>query len=78
MEVACVGEISQHVFDSTTCWDMVFFNREEALYCTPLSSYPPIVLEKSGCSRSEYSVWILQRVKEIHRVLGVSCVGYEE
>jgi hypothetical protein len=35
------------------------------------------VLGKIGCSGFEYLDWVLQRVKEIHRV-GASCVGFEK
>lgn len=42
MEVGCVGEISQHVLDLAPSQDMDFINQEEASYCTPLSSYPPL------------------------------------
>jgi hypothetical protein len=70
MEVGCVREISQHVLDLAPCRGVVFLNREEAPYYTPLSSYPPAVMGKSGHSRSRYSDWVLQGVKEIHRVWG--------
>ena len=33
---------------------------------------------KSGHLWLKYSDWVLQRVKEIHHVLGVSCVSFEE
>lgn len=61
--------------DSSPCKDLFF--REEASLCTPLSSYSHTMEGKLGRSRSVYSDWVLQRVKEIHLVVGVSCVGFE-
>jgi hypothetical protein len=34
------------------------------------------MLGKSGYSDSEYSDWVVQIAKEIHRVVGVSCVDF--
>jgi hypothetical protein len=68
----------QLVYNPTLCRGVDLFNGEEASLCTPLSSYPPVVLGNSCYSSLEYSDWVLQRMKEIHRVVGVSCVGFEE
>jgi hypothetical protein len=38
----------------------------------------PIVFGKYICLGLEYSDWVLQRVMEIYRVVGLSCEGYEE
>jgi hypothetical protein len=48
------------------------------LLCTPLCSYSPAAVGKSGHLRSKYLDWVVQREKESHRVVAVSCVGYEE
>lgn len=31
------------------------YNREEAMFCTPLRSYPHVVRGNTDCSRLEYS-----------------------
>jgi hypothetical protein len=54
------------------------FNWVEASLCTLLSSYPLAVLGNSGGSCFECSDWVVERAKEIHRVVGVSGVGFEE
>jgi hypothetical protein len=75
MEVGCVGEISQHVLDLACCPDMAFSIGRKLHNALPLA---PIAMGKSGRSTSEYSNWVLQRVKEIHKVLGGSYVGFEK
>jgi hypothetical protein len=52
--------------------DMDIFSREVAMVCTPLRSYRPALFRKSDCSRSECSNWVLQSVKEIYHVVGLS------
>jgi hypothetical protein len=47
------------VYDPTLFRDVDLFNREEASFCTLISSYPPAVLGKSSCSRLEYLDWVL-------------------
>lgn len=36
-----------------------------------------LAVGKYICSGLEYSDWVLQRVKEIYRVVGLSCEAYE-
>jgi hypothetical protein len=61
------------------CAGMCYFSIErKAWFALPLAHNPPSVLKNFGCSGLEYSDWVLQRVKEIHCAVGVSCVGYEE
>jgi hypothetical protein len=52
-------------------------NGFEASLYTPLNSYP-LVLGNSGGSSFECSDWVVQRVKEIHMIVGICCVGSEE
>jgi len=66
------------VLDSDPCRVVDLLNSEDAVLCTSLSSYTPVVVGKFGCIRLMYSDWVLKRAKEIHRVVGVSCVGLEE
>jgi hypothetical protein len=66
------------VLDSDPCRVVVLFNREEASLCPTLISYSPAVVGKSSCLWSKYSYWVLKRAKEIHRVVGASCVAFEE
>jgi hypothetical protein len=66
------------VLDSDPCRVVDLLNSEEAVLCTSLSSYTPVVVGKFGRIRLMYSDWVLKRAKEIHWVVGVSCVGLEE
>jgi hypothetical protein len=56
----------------------IFSKGRKTLLCTPLCSYSPAAVGKSGHLRSKYLDWVVQRAKESHRVVGVSCEGYEE
>jgi hypothetical protein len=79
LELGGVGWRSQFVLDPDPCRVVDLFNREQASMCTPpLSSYSPAAVGKSGCLRLKHSDWVFQTAKEIHCVMGVLCVGYEE
>jgi len=69
---------SQLVSDPMPCLDVDLYSRKEAMLYTHPSTCPPTVFRKNICSGWEHSNWVLQRAKEIHHVLGISCEGYEE
>jgi hypothetical protein len=66
------------VCNPTPSLDVDLYTREDALFCTSLSSCPHAMVEKTGCLGLEYSDFVLHRVKEIHLVVGISCEGFEE
>lgn len=68
----------QLAFNPTLARGMKLSNGVVASLYTPLSSYQPVVLKIYGSSSFEYSEWVLQRVKEIYLVVGVSCVSFKE
>lgn len=70
MELGNVGRKSQFVLDSNPCQVVDLFKREEASLCTPLSSYSPAAVGKSGHLKSKYLDWVVQRAKEIHVLWG--------
>jgi hypothetical protein len=53
--------------------DGVVMVRLERSFIRPLCTYPPIALGDSS-----YSYWVLQCVKEIYPIVGISYAGHEE
>jgi hypothetical protein len=52
--------------------ELVLCTREEPFVCEPLSC-PPSVFAKPECSGPTTSSWVLQKVKDIHHFVGLSC-----
>lgn len=78
MELGSAKGNSEPVSDSMPCLDVDLYSRKEAMLCTPLSTCPPTMFGKTICLGWGYSYWVLQRPKEIHRVIGILCERYEE
>jgi hypothetical protein len=62
--------------NSLHCSYLYLYPRDEPIFCGPLSC-PTGVNENPDCTGPLASGWVLQKVMDIHHVVGLSCEGFE-